>query len=204
MNSEEPSDAAQIDHSVWDLEKLSDREFLNRVIYDPEWFDDDGELTPSAISVTDLKKSGFSLNRDFVREDVVRRLISDAQLKQPEAREQASVSRFRTDHVEQLEAIVPNRKLAKNEQAKPEKLFSAHASPQAENVSVQPPFPENLAHAHVLCLHSGDGTIKALRAQLLPLLKNIISVERFIEIATKAKSEATTAQLSPATNPSIA
>ncbi|MFN3547183.1 MAG: hypothetical protein ACK4U0_06795 [Mesorhizobium sp.] len=175
------------------MKNLKPEEFLNRVIYDPEWLDDDGKLTPAAISVSDLKKNGLSVNRDFVKAGVVDRLIQDAMAKLPNDREIARIWRMVTNEVTGIKAVVPNKKWPKGEEKKVENIFSAHASPQPEDTSVNPAFPENLAHAHILCLHKGDGTIKALRAELLPLLNNVISVSKFMKIIAPHQSDRTQA-----------
>lgn len=152
---------------------LDPREFLNRIVYDPDWIKD-GKLIPNAVSTQDLAGRGASVNRDFVTEKVLRRQIADGLARKPE--NFGKVARLSLEDVARLQAVVPNR--PKGSPTGQQVLFKVEKSPRPADRTKTPPTLENRAHAHIICMHSGEGTIRELRnLHLIPLLQNIVSVE---------------------------
>jgi hypothetical protein len=137
---------------------LASHEWLLRLHFSPEHFVN-GELIPAAISTSDLKERGFSVDREsIVDPSVIQDRAIIQQQKVPEKREQSYLSRF--------ECVSIRRIKYENDTA-----FEVIASPTEAN----------LAHAHILSAQKlGNGGIKKLRSLLVDELQTLIALEQYI------------------------
>ena len=161
---------------------LGDDEWLNRVIYDPEHVDENGNVAPAAFPTEDLRKRGVSVNRDFVIADVVEALVKLNMAALPEQRKSAMVGKLLTKNIRDARAIVPHLPVPKGQKAAPAPLMTATESPQPAT----PPMPANPAHADIRSLHGGESWLKKLRTEyLVPMCSKPVAVQEFIKGLSK-------------------
>jgi hypothetical protein len=133
-------------------------EWLLRLHFSPEHLLN-GELVPTAISISDLKERGFSVDREQIvdADQIVARALAQQQ-RVPEKRETSYLSRF--------ECIAVQRIQYENDIA-----FVIIASPTDDNP----------AHAHILSAQKlGNGGLRKLRNQLLHELQTLIPLSQYI------------------------
>jgi hypothetical protein len=149
----------QTDQFLSQVPPLTDDEWLLRLHFSPEHFLD-GELIPAAISTSDLKDRGFSVDRERIVDLVTieaRAIIQ--QQKIPEQREKPYLSRFECGSIRLI-------------QYENEIAFKLQGSPTDDNP----------AHAHILSAQKlGNGGLKKLRKLLLEKLQTFILLEQYIE-----------------------
>ncbi len=138
--------------------QLANDEWLLRLHFSPEHLLN-GALTTTAISLSDLKERGFSVDRESI---VVPGMIEARAIAQqqrvPEQRETPYLSRF--------ECISIRRIKYENDIA-----FTVITSPTDENP----------AHAHILSAQKlGDGGLRKLRELLLNELQTLIALDQYI------------------------
>ena len=135
---------------------VENRENLLRVIYGPEHIVDN-KVIESAISLSDLKERGFSLDREkYAKPSVVKDRINRQMENKPECRKEANIANL---------ACLEVRKIKHDEE-------------RALIVIDDGTSEENPAHASIYSLKSGRAKLKQLRAKLLPLLQNLHTYEQ--------------------------
>lgn len=131
------------------LDPVPHEEQLLRLNFSPEHIQN-GEVIPNAIAVEDLKKRGYSIDREHISSlEVIQQRAEAQSAKQPTNREESFLSRFECGPVcgEVDDEGTP--------------AFKVEASPQ----------PDNDAHAHILsAISRGNGTLRKLRGKLVPHL----------------------------------
>tara|TARA_B100001971_G_C18203456_1_gene546089 strand:+ start:180 stop:656 length:477 start_codon:yes stop_codon:yes gene_type:complete len=129
---------------------VDDSENLIRFWHSPEHIDEDDNLLPSAISTSDLKKHGFSVDREeFSSREYQDKQAKIREEKDPEKRKSRSLSTFKCKNVRKILSAEDDRAF----------------------VVVDDGIPENIAHTHIFSLKYGDGTIRKHRIDLIDLLE---------------------------------
>ena len=149
----------QQDKSFDQVPPLSDDEWLLRLYFSPEHIHN-GEVVPTAISLSDLRERGFSLDREsIVNTEIIVTRAENQSVKKPENRAEPFLSRFE---------CCPVRKLK-------------HEDKPAFEVK-ESPMDENHAHAHILSAQKlGDGSLRKLRNQLIPHLQGLVALDAYIK-----------------------
>jgi hypothetical protein len=153
MESEQP-------HRSLDLApQVPSDEWLLRLHFSPEHLSN-GELIPTAISISDLKERGFSVDRESIVDPAVieARAISQQQ-KVPEKRETPYLSRFECISIRRIK----------------------YGNGIAFDVFISPT-DENPAHAHILSAQKklGKAELRKLRDLLLQELQTPITLDQYI------------------------
>jgi hypothetical protein len=138
---------------------VADDEWLLRLHFSPLHFND-GQLVASAISLSDLKDRGFSVDRESIVDiqTIQSRALTQSD-RQPEQRETPYLSRFNCAPVRQLRLD----------------------DKDAFRV-VEAPIDNNPAHAHILSAQTlGRGSLKQLRVLLLEQLQlDLLTLDQYI------------------------
>lgn len=145
----------QISNSEFGIVK--DEEYLLRILYEPEHILD-GLILDTAISLTDLKEKGFSLDREkYVDKDVIQQRIAKQTDKNPTQRQNNVVTKFMCLDVRSI-----------LDEATNERLFIVIDDIPPDN---------NQAHAAIYSSKEnlGKGALRKLRSQLLPFLQEGLS-----------------------------
>lgn len=131
------------------LDPVSHEETLLRLNFSTDHIKD-GKVVPTAIAIDDLKKRGYSLDREHMADvGAIGKRAADQSAKQPVGREAPYLSRF------------PCGPVCKEVDTEGTPAFKVEASPRDDNE----------AHAHILsAIQRGDGTLRKLRNLLLPHL----------------------------------
>ena len=140
---------------------IKSTELLARTEFAPENLDDNGNLLPTAISTTDLKSRGFSVDRTEIL--VLSRLqarLEEQQDRKPDLRKAAFVAEFEHSFIENL----------------------IHPKDREKAFLVKPePIKGNAAHS---CIYSaidrGRSGLRGLRALLMPeMQKALVDFQTF-------------------------
>ena len=155
------TDAASGSPPVYD--PVPREEQLLRLNFSPEHIQN-GEVIPNAIAVEDLKKRGYSLDREhLVKIETIQKRSDSQSAKNPKDREESYISRFGCESV----------CLEVDDEGAP--AFKVEASPREDNN----------AHAHILsAISRGPGTLRKLRGQLVPHLNR--ELIRFRDYAARS------------------
>jgi hypothetical protein len=152
-------ECSQPDQFLSKVVPLSDDEWLLRLHFSPEHFQD-GLLTPSAISTSDLNDRGFSVDRESIvnTNTLQDRAIAQA-IRNPEQRETPYISHFQCKPIRLIEY--------KN-------IVAFHVT--------ESPTEDNPAHAHILSTQKlGKGELRKLRCLLLRELQSLIELDQYID-----------------------
>ncbi|MBD1995096.1 hypothetical protein H6G00_00440 [Leptolyngbya sp. FACHB-541] len=152
-------ESEQQDKLLGQISPLDDNEWLLRLHFSPEHIQD-GEFVPTAISLSDLKERGYSLDREaFVERHLIVDRAEAQSMRLPEKRKESYLSRFECGPVRCL----------KHEG---ETAFEVKESPRHDNP----------AHAHILSAQRlGDGALRKLRNYLLPYLKPPVLLDDYMQ-----------------------
>lgn len=142
-----------------EIPPVSDDEWLLRLHFSPEHFYD-GALVPSAISTSDLRERGLSIDREcIVNPEIIEKRAADQRVKLPESRVVPYLSRFQCESVRSIEY---EGKVA----------FEVKASP----------FSTNFAHADILSAQPlGKGGLKKLRCLLIEKLQTLVLLDQYLQ-----------------------
>jgi hypothetical protein len=137
---------------------LANDEWFLRLHFSPEHFLN-GELVSAAISTSDLRERGFSVDREsIVDPGIIQDRAVIQQQKVPEKREIPYLSRFKYISI----CLIKYEK---------KDAFEVIVSPTNENP----------AHAHILSAQQlGNGGLKKLRILLLKELQTLIALDQYI------------------------
>lgn len=149
----------QPDNFLSQVVPLSNDEWLLRLHFSPEHFQD-GLLTPSAISTSDLNERGFSVDREsIVKLSTLRDRATAQAARNPEKRASPYISRFQCGPIRLI---------------KYENTIAFHV--------IESPTEDNLGHAHILSAQKlGKGELKKLRSLLLKELQTLIGLAQYID-----------------------
>lgn len=152
MSTNEHGDAEATSASV------ADSEWLLRLNFSPEHIVN-GQVIPTAVSLSDLKSRGYSVDRERLLDlRVILDRVSSQKVKAPHQREAPYLSRFQCGPL--CRELDSDGCLA----------FKVEASP----------IEGNRAHAHILSAKArGEGGLRKLRNLLLPYLQNLIELEEY-------------------------
>jgi hypothetical protein len=145
----------QIPHSEFGIVK--DEEYLLRILYEPEHILN-GSILETAISLTDLKEKGFSLDREsYVDNIVIQQRITTQTDRNPTQRQSNVITKFKCVDVRSI-----------SDEAMNERLFIIIDDIPPDN---------NQAHAAIYSSKEnlGRGALRKLRWQLLPILQKGLS-----------------------------
>lgn len=139
---------------------VDETEWLLRLNFSPEHIKD-GEVVPAAISLSDLKSRGFSIDREHLLDaGAMRARVEAQQVKAPESRAQSFLSRF---------------------ECGPVRLESGGDGHAAFVVDASP-LDDNKAHAHILsAVQRGEGALRRLRLRLVSHLQRLISLDEYMK-----------------------
>lgn len=131
------------------LDRVPHEEVLLRLNFSTEHVQD-GEVIPAAIAIEDLKRRGYSLDRELMVEiETIRQRASAQSASRPVGREAPYLSRF------------PCGPVCGEVDSEGVAAFKVEASPRVDNK----------AHAHILsAVERGEGSIRKLRSKLVPHL----------------------------------
>lgn len=142
-------------------------EWLLRLNFNPEHVVN-GEVIPTAVSLSDLRSRGYSIDREVMLDlaVIVGRATVQAE-KKPEERKEPFLSRFECGPV-RLEVAIPEAHPA----------FLVEASP-VEGSDTQ---PANPAHAHIKsAIARPDSGLRRLRSLLLPHLQRLVALDEYVK-----------------------
>ncbi|MCJ2121028.1 hypothetical protein [Methylobacterium sp. J-077] len=144
-------------------------EWLLRLNFNPEHIDN-GKVVASAISLTDLKSRGYSVDRErHIDITIIADRARDQAANKPEKRQAPFLSKFECGPV--CGEVDTEGKAA----------FLVEASPVAETETLR----ANPAHAHIKsAIHRGDAGLRQLRILLLPHLQRLIALEDYVRAAS--------------------
>lgn len=151
------------------IEAIPHEEWLLRLNFNPEHIRGN-EVVPSAISLTDLKVRGYSVDREHL---VDIKLVTDRAQEQaanrPEDRKESFLSRFECGPV--CGEVDANGKVA----------FCVQASPVLATANR----PANPAHAHIKsAIPRGDAGLRKIRMLLIPHLQRFIALSDYVRDAS--------------------
>ncbi|MCJ2067945.1 hypothetical protein MKK75_03830 [Methylobacterium sp. J-030] len=140
-------------------------EWLLRLNFNPEHIDN-GKVVASAVSLTDLKTRGYSIDRErLIDVTIIAQRARDQAANKPEKRQAPFLSKFECGPV-RGEVDTDGRA-----------AFLVEASPVAGNETQR----ANPAHAHVKsAIHRGDAGLRQLRILLLPHLQRLIALGDYV------------------------
>lgn len=135
---------------------VQDREFLLRVIFEPEHISD-GKVIDTAISLSDLKSRGFSVDRHgYVDKNIIQKRIDGQIEKSPENRHSGKISKF---HCLSLRGLCDDNN-------------------QRSFIVIDTAIEENKAHASVYsAIKRNDSALRKIRSLLIPYLQERFSLE---------------------------
>ncbi|MCT7953247.1 hypothetical protein NG798_25955 [Ancylothrix sp. C2] len=153
-------DNKQQDRALDQVLPLTDEELLLRLHFSPEHICN-GKVAATAISTSDLKQRGYSLDRKaFVEPQIIADRALTQGAKNPEKREKSYLSQFECGSIRDIKF-----------EEKP--AFEVKESPTCNNP----------AHAHILSAQKlGEGALRRLRILLLPYLdKNLMLLDEYMQ-----------------------
>lgn len=152
-------ESEQQDNFLKSISPLDDNEWLLRLHFSPEHILN-GEVVPAAISLSDLRERGYSLDREaFVEQRLIVDRASAQRMRSPAKRKEPYLSRFECGPVRCL-------------QDEGQIAFEVKESPTCDNP----------AHAHILSAQTlGDGALRKLRNHLLPYLNPPVRLDDYMQ-----------------------
>ena len=144
-------------------------EWLLRLNFNPEHIRDN-EIIPSAVSLTDLKSRGYSVDRErLVDIRIVAERAQAQSASKPDDRKTSYLSRFECGPV------------CGETDADGKVAFSVEASP----VIATETQPANPAHAHIKsAIPRGEAGLRKIRMLLIPHLQRFIALEEYVRNAS--------------------
>lgn len=151
------------------FQSVPHEEWLLRLNFNPEHIYN-GEVVPSAVSLTDLKSRGYSVDRErLVDIELVAARARDQATNKPELRQAPFLSKFECGSV------------CSEVDADGKSAFLVEASPVAETEARK----ANPAHAHIKsAIQRGEAALRKIRMLLLPHLQSLIALEDYVRGAS--------------------